>query len=119
MRRFLILSLCLGLFSSLHAASYEWAPCNVGRVTIKEKTLTVYCAAPYKGQKAAWNKDVPYYAAPLDGNSDLRIQAMLDLLIAARTHDRPARIRYTISGDKNPPGCKASNCRRMEAVTLK
>ncbi|MDH3783894.1 MAG: hypothetical protein OEV00_01060 [Acidobacteriota bacterium] len=110
---------CLVIAAPVHAASYAWAPCNVGKVTVKAKTLSVYCAAPYKGDQAAWNKDVPYYSASLEETSEVRINAMLELLIAARVHDRPARIRYTREGDKNPPGCKASNCRRMEAVTLK
>ena len=44
---------------------------------------------------------------------------MLQLLIVAKVHKLPVRVRYTMSSGKNPPGCKASNCRRLEAITLK
>ena len=91
----------------------------VGKVTVKARTLGVFCAAPYTGKQKAWNEDVPYYSISLEDTSEVRINALLELLIAARVHDRPVRVRYTVSADKNPPGCKASNCRRMEAVTLR
>ena len=113
-----LLVFCLMWVVPAQAASYAWAPCNVGKVTVKAKTLSVYCKAPYKGSQAAWNKDVPYYSIALDSTSEIRIESMLQLLIAARVNGIPAKIRYTMSGDKNPPGCKGSNCRRMEAVSL-
>ena len=123
MRKFMfaavLILFCIVVSTSSQAASYKWAPCNVGKVTVKAKTLSVYCAAPYTGKEQAWNKDVPYYSISLEDTSEVRINALLELLVAARVHDRRVNVRYTVSGDKNPPGCKASNCRRMEAVTLK
>lgn len=113
------LLLCIGWNAPAFSADYEWAPCNVGKVRVKEKTLGVYCAAPYTGDQQVWNKDVPNYAIAFDGTSEMRINALLQLLVAAKVNKRPVNIRYSISAKQNPPGCASSNCRRMEAVTLR
>ena len=114
-----VLLLCLGWAAPAQSAGSKWTSCNVGKISVKGKTLGVYCAPPYTGDSKAWNEDVPNYLIAFEGASEARINAMLQLLIVAKVHKLPVRVRYTAGSGKNPPGCKASNCRRLEAITLK
>ncbi len=114
-----VLLLCIGWAAPAQSAGSKWTSCNVGKISVKQKTLGVYCAAPYTGNSKAWNEDVPNYLIAFEGTPEARINAMVQLLVAAKVHNLPVSVRYAVDSNKNPSGCKASNCRRLEAVRLK
>lgn len=112
MARPLVLALLLGLLlaaPSAQAAS-EWVACDPVNVATYSSRIHVRCASSV-------GTGIFYFARPTSNAAD--VQRFLSSLLAAQVAGRPLSVLTDLSDTSSlPPGCGASDCRLLLAVTV-
>ena len=88
------------------------AMCKPQRLKVTEQRLSVKCDIDKPDMSGGMPK-FPYYSALL---SQKNSPHLIDLLKSARLEQRRVRIYYSCPPEKNPPGCKADDCRRLKGI---
>ena len=91
--------------------------CNVTEITVLESTLRIKCH-DYPGNIFAIHYEYPYYAMSFQGQNRKRMDAVMDVLLYARSQSENFAITFSEVKDDQPVGCAPSNCRELLTVGL-
>ena len=94
-------------------AAEKTLDCHVAMLRVNAERFFVRCEAGKPGSAPV--REIPYFSAPY---SQQNARYLFELALKARDTGQALRLIYEDDPAMNPPGCVASNCRRIIAAGL-